>query len=56
MAANDTNMGWNCNSNGDKHKYNGKILTGTWLPPHYRVHETRCFEIRVTGDSTEYYN
>ena len=29
IVANDTKMAWNCNSNKEKHKYNGKILTGT---------------------------
>ena len=26
-----TKMGWNCDSNEDKHKSNRKMLTGTWL-------------------------
>ena len=33
MATNDTKMGWNCDSDKRKHKYNSKILTATWLPP-----------------------
>ena len=28
MVANNTKMGYNCNSNEEKHKYNNKIPTG----------------------------
>ena len=36
MARNDTKMGWKCEGNREKRKYNYySILTATWPPPQY---------------------
>ena len=46
MMTNDTKMAWNCDSDRERHKYNCKIPTATWLPPQYTKPH---FKIQTTG-------
>lgn len=50
-VTNDTKIGWICDSNREKHKYNSKIQTVTWLPPQYtkwQVLKIRLRDICIT--------
>ena len=49
VATNDTKMGWNCNRNREKGKYNSKMHTVTWLwSPHYV--KQQVFKFRLGTD------
>ena len=47
MTTNDTKMGWNCDSDRERHKHNNcKIPTATWLPPQYTKPHVLKFRLR----------
>ena len=47
MTTNDTKMGWNCDSDKERHKHNNcKIPTATWLPPQYTKPHVLKFRLR----------
>ena len=45
MVINDTKMGWNCDNNRQKHKYNGKMQTVTWLSPQFAKRQVLKFRL-----------
>ena len=46
MMTNDTKMAWNCDRDRERHKYNCKIPTATWLLPQYAKQQVLKFRLR----------
>ena len=46
-AAQIKKMSWNCGSNKDKCKNNGKMSIGTWFPSQYMKRRVLQFELRT---------
>ena len=48
MATNDTKMGSNCESDGEKRKYNSKMSTAIWISPQYTNRQVSKFRLYLT--------
>ena len=47
MVTSDTKMGWNCDSDREKRKYNSNIPTAKWIPPQYAKQEVLTFRLET---------
>ena len=47
MTINDRKMGWKCDSDREKRKYNSKIPTATWLSPKCAKRQVLKFKLRT---------